>query len=68
MQQEKNVARLGEYEYPEIELNEAIDIGRRIARHAARPKPARIPRADPRRVAGHGHRWPAKLDRIEVAI
>ena len=31
-QQENDVARLGEYEYPEIELNEAIDIGRRIAR------------------------------------
>ena len=26
------MARLGEYEYPEIELNEAIDVGRRIAR------------------------------------
>ncbi len=30
--QEFDVARLGEYEYPEIELNEAIDVGRRIAR------------------------------------
>lgn len=26
------MARLGDYEYPEIELNEAIDVGRRIAR------------------------------------
>ena len=26
------MARLGEYEYPEIELNEAIDVGRRVAR------------------------------------